>query len=94
VGGNLAEVLQSAVDTMRERSRLRRHVRSLSAEGRISAWVLTGLPVGLSTFMIVFRPGYLAPLVQDPLGITMLIAGGLLLVVGILWMTRVIKVEA
>lgn len=94
VGGNLAEVLQSTVDTMRERSRLRRHIRSLSAEGRISAWVLVGLPIGLSAFMLAFRPGYLAPLVQDPLGVTMLIAGGLLLVVGIFWMTRVIKVEA
>jgi Flp pilus assembly protein TadB/Mg-chelatase subunit ChlD len=94
VGGNLAEVLQNTVDTMRERSRLRRHVRSLSAEGRISAWVLIGLPIGLSAFMLFFRPNYLAPLFRDPTGVTMVIAGGLLFVVGIFWMTRVIKVEA
>lgn len=94
VGGNLAEVLQTTVDTMRERGRLRRHVRALSAEGRISAWVLIGLPIGIAGFMLAFRPDYMAPLVKDPLGVMLLIVGGLLLVVGIFWMTRVIKVEA
>jgi tight adherence protein B len=50
VGGNLAEILQTSVDTMRERARLRRHVRSLSAEGRLSAWVLICVPLVLGTF--------------------------------------------
>jgi len=94
VGGNLAEVLQTTVDTMRERGRLRRHVRSLSAEGRLSAWVLIGLPIGLGSFMFFYRRDYMAPLFTDPLGVTLLVAGGLLFVVGIVWMTRVIKVEA
>jgi tight adherence protein B len=94
VGGNLAEVLQTTVDTMRERGRLRRHVRALSAEGRLSAWVLIGLPLALGAFMFTFRRNYLAPLVTDPLGIAMLVGGGVLFVVGIFWMSRVIKVEA
>jgi tight adherence protein B len=94
VGGNLAEVLQTTVDTMRERSRLRRHVRALSAEGRLSAWVLIALPLGLGMFMFVFRRSYMTPLVTDPTGITMLVIGGLLFVLGIVWLLRVIKVEA
>ncbi len=94
VGGNLAEVLQTTVDTMRERGRLRRHVRSLSAEGRLSAYVLIGLPISLGLFMFIYRRAYMLPLFTDPLGIIMLSIGGLLFILGIFWMTRVIKVEA
>lgn len=94
VGGNLAEVLQTTVDTMRERSRLRRHVKALSAEGRLSAVILIGLPITLGIFMFIYRSAYMAPLVTEKLGIMMLIAGGLLFVIGIFWMTRVISVEA
>jgi tight adherence protein B len=94
VGGNLAEVLQTTVDTMRERSRLRRHVHALSAEGRLSAWVLIALPLSLGLFMFVFRRRYVAPLVTDPTGVTMLVGGSLLFIVGVVWIIRVIKVEA
>src|SRR5262249_10390093 len=94
VGGNLAEVLQTTVDTMRERGRLRRHVRALSAEGRLSAYVLIALPLGLGLFLFVFRRSYMTPLVTDPTGITMLVGGTLLFVLGIVWLLRVIKVEA
>jgi Flp pilus assembly protein TadB len=94
VGGNLAEVLQTTVDTMRERARLRRHVLSLSAEGRVSAWVLIALPIALSAFMLLYRRDYLAPLVESPVGITLLAGGGLLFVIGIFWIIRVVKVDA
>jgi tight adherence protein B len=94
VGGNLAEVLQTTVDTMRERARLRRHVRSLSAEGRLSAWVLVALPLLLGLFMFVFRRSYMAPLITDPTGVTLLVAGSLLFILGIFWLIRVVKVEA
>jgi Flp pilus assembly protein TadB len=94
VGGNLAEVLQTSVDTMRERARLRRHVRSLSAEGRMSAWVLIFVPLVLGGFMAIYRRSYLMPLFTDPRGIGMLVGGAVLFVLGIIWMTRVIKVEA
>jgi len=94
VGGNLAEVLQSTVDTMRERGRLRRHVRSLSAEGRLSAWILIGLPIVLSVVMFFTRRNYLAPLFTTSAGLSMLLFGLVLFVAGIIWMTRVIKVDA
>ncbi|HEX6970345.1 MAG TPA: type II secretion system F family protein [Micromonosporaceae bacterium] len=94
VGGNLAEVLQTAVETMRERARLRRHVRSLSAEGRLSAWVLIALPIALGAFMFTFRRAYMQPLFTEPLGVAMLVIGLLMLGVGVIWITRVVKVEA
>ncbi len=93
VGGNLAEVLQTTVDTIRERARLRRHVRSLSAEGRLSAWVLIGLPILLGLFMFTFRRDYLRPLYTEPIGMAMLFVGVGLLVLGIVWMSRTVKVE-
>jgi Flp pilus assembly protein TadB len=94
VGGNLAEVLQTTVDTMRERARLRRQVRALSAEGRLSAWVLIALPIGLAAFMFAFRRTYLTPLVTTPEGIIMVVGGATLFLIGVFWMARVVRVEA
>jgi len=94
VGGNLAEVLQTTVDTMRERARLRRHVRALSAEGRLSAWVLIALPVALAMFMLFFRRDYLTPLVTTAEGIVMVVGGVMLFLLGVFWMSRIIRVEA
>jgi tight adherence protein B len=79
---------------MRERGRLRRHVRALSAEGRLSAWVLIFVPLALGLFMFIYRRSYLMPLFTDPRGIMLAVGGGVLFVVGIFWMTRVIRVEA
>jgi tight adherence protein B len=93
VGGNLAEVLQTAVDTMRERGRLRRHVKALSAEGRLSAYILVGLPILLFTVMLLFRREYLAPLYTTALGIVMLVFATLLMTVGGFVMSRLVKVE-
>jgi Flp pilus assembly protein TadB/uncharacterized protein YegL len=93
VGGNLSEVVETTVETMRERGRLRRFVRSLSAEGRLSAWVLTGIPIGLGLFMFAFRGDYLRPLYTTGLGLLMLSAGVVLMTVGAFWMTRLIKLE-
>ncbi|OLB78109.1 MAG: hypothetical protein AUI14_14140 [Actinobacteria bacterium 13_2_20CM_2_71_6] len=93
VGGALSEVLETAVETMRERGRLRRHVRALSAEGRLSAWVLAGMPILLAAFMFTSRREYLRPLYTTPIGITMLASAVLMMGVGIFWMSRVIRVE-
>jgi Flp pilus assembly protein TadB/Mg-chelatase subunit ChlD len=93
VGGNLSEVVETTVETMRERGRLRRFVRSLSAEGRLSAWVLTAIPVVLGLFMFVFRGEYLRPLYTTGLGILMLGLGVVLMGIGIFWMSRLIKLE-
>nr|WP_275955196.1 type II secretion system F family protein [Planomonospora venezuelensis] len=93
VGGNLAEIMATAVDTMRERARLRRHVRALTAEGRLSAYVLIALPIGIGGWMFLIRGEYVRPLYTEPLGIAMLGAAVLLVAAGSFWMSRLIKVE-
>lgn len=93
VGGNLAEVLTTTVHTMRERESLRRHVRALSAEGRLSAWILVALPILAGLFIFIARTEYAMVLLTDPLGLLMLLVGLVLVVLGALWMVRVVKVE-
>ena len=68
VGGNLAEVLTTVAATLRERERLRRQVQVLSAEGRLSAWILGGLPIVFALYLLLVRPDYLLPMVQNVLG--------------------------
>ena len=68
VGGNLAEVLTTVSATLRERERLRRQVQVLSAEGRLSAWILGLLPVVFALYLVLVRPEYLEPLVTHCFG--------------------------
>lgn len=93
VGGNLAEVLGTTVATMRERAELRGQVRVLSAEGRISARILTALPFIVAGALAVLRPTYLKPLFGEVQGIVMLIFGAVLLVVGSFWLSRIVKIK-
>jgi tight adherence protein B len=93
VGGNLAELLMTVADTLRERERLRRQVRVLSAEGRLSGWILGGLPVIFFAYLALANPTYLRPLWSSLLGIVMLVTAIVLLAVGAFWLSRVIKVE-
>jgi tight adherence protein B len=93
VGGNLAELLSTVADTLRERERLRRQVSALSAEGRLSGIILGALPVVFALYLMVARPDYISPLFHTPIGLLLLITGTVVLVIGGFWMSRVIKVE-
>jgi tight adherence protein B len=93
VGGNLAEVLTQVAATMRERERLRRQVQVLSAEGRLSAVILAGLPVVFIVYLVLVRPEYIGVLVTNPIGIAMVVVGLVLLGVGALWLRKVVTVE-
>jgi tight adherence protein B len=93
VGGNLAELLMTVADTLRERERLRRQVKVLSAEGRLSGWILGGLPVVFFAYLVLANPTYLRPLWSSMLGVLMLGLAVVLLAVGAFWLSRVIKVE-
>ena len=93
VGGSLADVMQTTSDTMRERSYLRRHVRALSGEGRVSAYVLTAMPIVTALILYLTEPSYLEPLVTEPLGRLMLAVGGTALIIGAWWLRVVVRVE-
>jgi tight adherence protein B len=92
VGGNLAEVLTNVAATLRERERLRRQVRVLSAEGRLSAWILGLLPIVFGGYLLLVRPDYLRPLWTTTLGWLMLATAAGLFVVGVFWLRRVVRV--
>lgn len=93
VGGNLAEVLNTVAATLRERERLRRQVDVLSAEGRLSAWILGLLPFAFALYLVLARPQYLLPLVENPLGWALDIMAVVLMIVGVFWLRKVVKVE-
>jgi len=91
VGGDLAEVLDAVANTIRERTRVRRQVSALTAEGRISAWVLALLPVGLGGVMAVTNPSYIRPLYTSGTGHVLLAAAAALLAAGGLWLRQIVK---
>jgi tight adherence protein B len=79
-GGNMAEVLELIADSARERADLRREVRTLTAQARMSRWIVTALPPGVVAVLLIIRPGYLSPLVHTTAGIVVLcLATGLIL---------------
>ncbi len=93
VGGNLSELLLTVSVTLRERDYLRRQVRSLSAEGRLSAWILCALPPLFMVYLAVTRGTYLYPMFHTTLGVFLLGVSAVLMSVGAFWMSKVVKVE-
>ena len=93
VGGNLAEILHTVADTLREREYLRRQVKALSAEGRLSGYILTGLPPLIGLYMLFANPDYVALLYTTLPGFILLGAAALLLGVGSFAMSKLAKVE-
>ncbi len=93
VGGNLAELMLNVAATLRERDYLRRQVKSLSAEGRFSAYILLAMPPGVLLFEATSNPTYLEPLISTSMGWVLLAGMGLLMGTGAFMMMRMIKLE-
>jgi tight adherence protein B len=91
VGGDLAQVLDTVGQTIRERNQIRRQVKALSAEGRISAYILIALPFLIAGLMLVRVPDYLAPLVETTAGKVALGGGAILMLIGIIWIRRLVR---
>lgn len=92
-GGRLADVLRIVARTMRNRFELQRELHALTAEGRLSAYILGGLPFALAALLLVVNPHYLNPLFHDPIGYLLLAGSGGLMVIAFAWMRRIVKVE-
>jgi tight adherence protein B len=93
VGGNLAELLSTVADTMVQRSRLRGEVKTLTAEGRLSAIIMGLLPLGLGGIMFMSSPEYIETLFQSATGWAMVIGSALMGVAGFAWLQKIIKIE-
>lgn len=92
-GGNLAEIFERIALVIRSRFRFGRRVRTLSAEGRMSAWILTLVPIILFGVLWITTPTYLPPLLENPTGQKMLIFAGVMMVVAVFWMRKIIRID-
>ncbi len=92
-GGNLTEVLTNLSGLIRQRLKLLWHVRILSAEGRLSAWILAVMPFALAGLMNVFNPAFMAPLWNDPIGIAIVRNTLLLMAFGILVLRKITRIH-
>lgn len=92
-GGNLTEVLGNLSALIRERFKLLQKVRVLAAEGKMSAWVLGILPFAVAAAINVVNPGFMKVLWTDPMGIKMVYIMLTMMIFGILWMRKIIRIH-
>jgi tight adherence protein B len=92
-GGNLAETFERITGVIRGRFKLFRRVRTLSAEGRLSAWILALVPLVLVVVISVTTPDYLPMLFKDPMGKNLIAAAVVFGILGILWIRRIIRIQ-
>lgn len=92
-GGNLAEIFERISQVIRSRFKFGRRVRTLSAEGRMSAWILALVPIILFGILWITTPSYLPPFLAHPVGQKMLIFACFMMVVAVFWMRRVIRID-
>jgi len=94
VGGNLAALLDTVANTITQRERLRREVKALTAEGRMSAVIMSIIPLAMAGFIIVTNPDYLAPLWDNALGVFAIVATVVAMVIGWFWLRKIVNIEA
>jgi tight adherence protein B len=93
IGGNLAEILDTVAETVRDRDTVRRQIKVLSSEGRLSISILAALPFLIAAWIAKTNPGYLALLFTNRLGLIMVGSAAVLMAVGIAWMRRIVKID-
>ena len=92
-GGNLSQVLENLAAVTRDRFRVRRQLQVMTAQGRMTGWILSLFPLLLAAFLLFWAPSHAALLVNDPLGNKLLIAAGTLQLIGIFTIRRIVRVE-
>jgi tight adherence protein B len=93
VGGNLADVLDGVSKTIRQRAEIRGQVKSLAADGQLSAIIMIALPFAVAGFLAFTSPKYISQLVTDPLGWAMMGAGAVMMAIGTFWMYKMIDLK-
>ncbi|VVO17538.1 type II secretion system F family protein [Pseudomonas fluorescens] len=92
-GGNLTEVLERLSSLIRGRFRFQRKVKTLSAEGRMSGWVLVSVPFVLAAAIVVSSPTYLPLLIKEPLGQKLVMGAFVAMLIGIFWIRKIIRIQ-
>ena len=99
-GGNLAEILDSIAFTIRERVRIKGEIRTLTAQQRLSGYVVGFLPIGLAGFLFIAAPGFMTPMFDDrisiiglPGGVIILAIGGFAMFIGFMLIRKIVDIE-
>jgi tight adherence protein B len=92
-GGNLAEVLDKCAHVIRERFRIKKEIRVKSAQGRLTGWVLSAMPVFLAFMLYLIRPDVISLLWTRPLGIKMLYTGAVMITIGSLIIRKIVRIR-
>jgi tight adherence protein B len=92
-GGNLAEILTNISHIIRERLKLVAQVRVLSAEGRMSAWILGLLPFSVTAMLMLCNPAYISVLWTDPVGLKVLWIAFVMIIIGVIWLRKAIRIR-
>jgi tight adherence protein B len=92
-GGNTAEVLDRVAENVRGRFELRRLVQTLTAQGRMSRWIVSFLPVGLLGLLTLINPEYMAPLYTHAFGRVLLVVAALMVIAGSLVIKRIVTIK-
>jgi len=93
VGGNLAELLDTIAQTIRERVAMKQKIGALTAQGKMSALVLCMLPLVMAVILFIVNPDYILPFINHLIGRIMIGTGLVLMVIGILWMQKIVDIE-
>ena len=100
VGGNLAEILDSIAFTIRERIRIKGEIRTLTAQQRLSGYVVGFLPIALAGFLFVAAPNFMQPMFEKPpeafglpLGVVILFFGGFMMFIGFMLIRKIVDIE-
>jgi tight adherence protein B len=94
VGGDLAEVLDRVSATIRERNQIKRQVRTLSAEGKLSAYILMALPVGIAGVLSIISPEYISQFVTNGfIGYALIVIALVMFAIGGFWMSKIVKIR-
>jgi tight adherence protein B len=93
VGGNLAVVLETIVRTIRDRNKIQRQVKTLTAQGRMSGWVIGLLPFGLSVVLYLVQPSYIGTLFTHPIGLVLVGAAAVSMTIGLILIRKMTTIE-
>ncbi|WML59150.1 type II secretion system F family protein [Neobacillus sp. PS2-9] len=92
-GGNLAELLETMEETIRGRVRILEELNTLTAQGKMSSWIITLLPVGLGLYLSLVNREYFGPMLEHPLGWAMLFICGVSIMIGWIFIQKIIRIE-
>jgi tight adherence protein B len=92
-GGNLSEILSNLANVIRERFKVKRQVRVVTAHGRITGWILAALPPALGVILVFVSPEHMKTMVTDPLGVKMLVAGGTMQAIGTVIIRKLVNIR-